>query len=287
MPKIRVKISYNNDADQAQEAREVAAKRLKQAAAPGERQTMEIPEHLQNWHNYIANQGRMAKEQVLDLWHHPENMIGPGPLGGPVLGIFAGPLAKRASQTMLQKAWHLESKGLPDREIFDKTGWFRGADNKWRFEIPDAEAKYLKDPDFGVNSMSTMKDVIDHPELYEQYPELADIWAKTSRKESGNLGSYSPDKYPRGEITLRKDLDDPRSTALHELQHAVQEKEGFDPGTNVSAAGTFEKYKNTMGEVEARNVEQRAKVPKKNLIFPRDTEDVPLSKQIPSPLDKE
>lgn len=45
-------------------------------------------------------------------------------------------------------------------------------------------------------------------------------------------------------------------TVLHEIQHAIQFTEGFAPGANSRADGKYG-YKNSLGEVEARDVESR------------------------------
>src|SRR5262249_17511373 len=71
------------------------------------------------------------------------------PFGGPAEGaaalgmkaIFGGPMAKTANLSLLRKARDMEAGASPTwtqgHTIFDETGWFRGADGKWRFEIPD------------------------------------------------------------------------------------------------------------------------------------------------------
>ena len=55
-----------------------------------------------------------------------------------------------------------------------------------------------------------------------------------------------------------KDLDsETLMTLLHEIQHAIQEIEGFNPGANKRDAGGFFNYQNTLGEIEARDTEDR------------------------------
>ena len=41
----------------------------------------------------------------------------------------------------MDKAKKLENTGENADEIFIKTGWFRGADNQWRYEIDNSEMK--------------------------------------------------------------------------------------------------------------------------------------------------
>jgi len=56
------------------------------------------------------------------------------------LGIFGGRLAKTADHAALAKAEEMAAAGAPREDIWNQTGWFQGADKKWRFEIPDDAA---------------------------------------------------------------------------------------------------------------------------------------------------
>jgi len=74
--------------------------------------------------------------------------------------------------------------------------------------------------------------VFEHPELLQAYPDLAKI--KVGKETSGNYrGMYNPQE---NTITTGGGLiggaDQSRSTMLHELQHAIQEKEGMAKGGN-------------------------------------------------------
>lgn len=73
---------------------------------------------------------------------------------------------------------------------------------------------------------------LEHPELYKAYPDLADVRVMQGTYNPSYLGSFSP-KYNVLEITEKGLNYDPRSTALHEMQHAIQEQEGFGVGGNV------------------------------------------------------
>ena len=44
----------------------------------------------------------------------------------------------------LEEAKQLEAKGWHQNRIFEKTGWIRGADKKWRYEISDNDAEITK-----------------------------------------------------------------------------------------------------------------------------------------------
>ena len=82
---------------------------------------------------------------------------------------------------------------------------------------------------------------------------------------SGNKGYYDPVKK---EIGLREIAD--KSTLMHEIQHAIQDIEGFAKGSNTND----KKYAFSHGEAEARNVQNRLNLNKKDRVYPHETFDV-------------
>ena len=82
---------------------------------------------------------------------------------------------------------------------------------------------------------------------------------------SGNKGYYDPVKK---EIGLREIAD--KSTLMHEIQHAIQDIEGFAKGSNTND----KKYILSHGEAEARNVQNRLDLNKKDRVYPHETFDV-------------
>ena len=58
---------------------------------------------------------------------------------------IGGLKAETADKTMLKKAMELENEGTDSEKIRKETGWFKGYDGKWRFEIDDAELKFKTD----------------------------------------------------------------------------------------------------------------------------------------------
>ena len=173
-----------------------------------------------------------------------------------------------------------------------------GAEGLPRFEINDSVATYnpqnLIERDFSGRRLNTvdwdmvnaypgrffptLDEVIDHPELFRQYPELANVNVviDTSLPQT-DLGYYHP------KINLiavsRNTADDSNlfaETLLHEIQHGVQKREGFDQGTNPDSAIVSRRqaseiaqfpyaeedlrylgYYGKSGEVESRNVGDR------------------------------
>jgi hypothetical protein len=121
----------------------------------------------------------------------------------------------------------------------------------------------------------TLGKLLDHPELYQAYPDLADLRVYP-RNDRGKGAHYSSAK-----DEIRVDLDiadkDFLSTLLHEVQHAVQEREDFAKGSNlvtafqellrqgfpedIAAQGAYHRYQAHAGEIEAAEVQRRLQVP--------------------------
>ena len=75
-----------------------------------------------------------------------------------------------------------------------------------------------------------------HPELYKAYPELERYVVQQGHYGGEGLhGSFDRQRVEVNSPAFRTP-DGPRSTATHELQHAVQDIEGFAPGGNADYA---------------------------------------------------
>jgi hypothetical protein len=117
--------------------------------------------------------------------------------------------------------------------------------------------------------------VINHPQLFKAYPDaqFIEVSFNPSESESGSpRGKFSPFLE---KITIRTDVlanaiergrgDDVSSLLriiLHETQHWIQEKEGFASGASPQSIG-MQRYRMAAGEIEARDVAQRAFMGKK------------------------
>ena len=120
-----------------------------------------------------------------------------------------------------------------------------------RAEISDAEMRLMKK----TSSNTYLSDLIEHPVLFNKYPELKDI---VVRFNEGSGASLVTTKKGIKYIRLGKDVseDDLPYTLIHEIQHWIQEKEGFSEGKNIIKSGP-EAYTKSAGEIEARDVEAR------------------------------
>jgi len=164
-------------------------------------------------------------------------MLGGGAVAGKSIGqfdptttrIFAGKRAYGMNEdemNRLAQAQDLFDAGAKNAEAFNKTGWFRGADGKLRFEIDDTASKVI-----GDEWSQTLGEFIDHPELFRLYPSLKDARVVIKEAQGGSLGSFNPST---GVLTIGKDTPEKmKSVALHEIQHAVQQMEDFTGGSTT------------------------------------------------------
>jgi hypothetical protein len=238
-----------------------------------------------------------------------------GPMGFAPVGIMAGVGAKTANQAALGQAQALEAKGTNPESIWQQTGWGKGPDGKWRFEIDDSGAKLrdysytpkegyqnarwdavlstgsadatkAMDPYVGMTKnqllteyqrtgnqivdaakggnrdeanrllqaragldqiLSAMRDrssggansYLSHGELGKAYPDVYNIHTRIdSDLPSGVLGQYQRANPGQGEQVVlgkRPIWGEDKSVMLHELQHVVQQREGFSSGGSAEA----------------------------------------------------
>ena len=192
--------------------------------------------------------------------------------GPPERFSYAGRDARNADLEALHEAERYEMQGVDAETIRQKTGWFRGADGKWRWEIDDSGAEtdtkwgFLRNPDAKrynelfekvyLNDTATAEDlnelqildknlkgvrksplyldeIVRHDKLFEAYPALRDVKVRFEANTGNKEGSYHPEE---NEFVLRTGLklepEKLKNTLIHEIQHAIQEQEGFARGTN-------------------------------------------------------
>ena len=219
---------------------------------------------------------------------------------------MGGLKAETADKSALEKAMELEKDGTDSEKIRKETGWFKGYDGKWRFEIDNSELEFKTDIEKNraaaielakmkvksaeleekiVNNTATkaeeneyynldekmieyrkgvkLSDVINHPKLFEAYPQLknVDVYYEIS---SVNRGVYSSN----GNVIMlnpMNTIDEQKEAIIHEIQHAIQGIENFANGSNLeywknlgySDEEAMAMYYNTAGEREARDVSAR------------------------------
>lgn len=188
------------------------------------------------------------------------------PLVSPAIaGMFIGKNSKVWDALKADEAQKMLAKGVDPKEVWKKTGTFKGVDGALRQEIDDNladiekthPAAYLSEMaqnSFNAKSLDEAKRIGDeynsqldqvrmfgsgdgvmpsmllHRNLYESYPELKKTRVKW---EGGDGGSFLPEQ---NTVTIGyrniADSNKTKSTTLHELQHAIQEREGWARGGN-------------------------------------------------------
>ena len=172
---------------------------------------------------------------------------------------FAGRKAKNSDISLLQKAQSMIEDGVDSETVRKETSWFKGYDNKWRFEIDDSKVtitqsdrKYLQE-----TSSTLLGYLIKHNELFKSYPQLRDIMVY-SKDINGDGDAYYDPKFKSITISSHSlnslSNNGLKSILIHEIQHAIQDIEGFTSGTNTD---DFAKYLNTAGEIEAYDTSDR------------------------------
>jgi hypothetical protein len=153
-------------------------------------------------------------------------------------GVFAGINALTADRQALAKAKEMLAQGVEPAKVWQETGWGRGADGKWRFEIDDSKAQFTNDAikELRNKNGKTQGAIFPHQNLAAAYPEYNDIWTV---KQVGDGAAYRGGQMGKTDmISLGipkrgvPDLSELKRTNLHELQHAIQEREGFARGAN-------------------------------------------------------
>nr|DAY12504.1 MAG TPA: Type I restriction enzyme [Caudoviricetes sp.] len=216
---------------------------------------------------------------------------------------FAGQKAYTADVGKFSEAEKLEKDGKTDKEIWEQTGWFKGKDGKWRFEIDDSQAELSiskedadkRASDTGFNAfMANVEDFLSHDSLFVAYPEIRNLAVFYDNRPMANGKPLRGAAYQseRKTITIGGGLrqDEMKSSLLHEIQHHIQRIEGYARGgspeifektdRDIKKDGysdeAKEMYKRLAGEVEARNVQFRREMgmAERGKSYPRATEDV-------------
>ena len=196
----------------------------------------------------------------------------------------------------LSVAREMEAEKKDAKAIKMATGWERGADGKWRYEIADMKefdrngnllyrkhhpdyARYIElqnkelknlfeegeeltdkereeyealskkyeSDTFGgekLDNNHTLEAYVDAPELFKAYPELKNVGLRFENTGGNEIASYryissvfDVDKDDVGEIVVNTGkvskntrTREVKSAVLHEMQHAIQEIEGFAGG---------------------------------------------------------
>ncbi len=81
------------------------------------------------------NNKRLVNSSINSISRNSEN-------DNNILNSYAGRRAAEANLEELENAEKMEKEGKSFEEIFKRTGWFRGIDNRWRYEIDDSKMTF-------------------------------------------------------------------------------------------------------------------------------------------------
>lgn len=163
--------------------------------------------------------------------------------------MFGGEMGAAEADKAEEKTYRMDNlkvaeemeRGKKDAKAIKlATGWERGADGRWRYEMPDAKIKDMKDIGGGnivkrfdddmLWNDGKLTDVIDAPGLFEAYPQLKDVRIDTDAimNDMPSNGVYNA---KTNTITIHADeLKYMNSILNHEIQHAIQYIDGFTKG---------------------------------------------------------
>ena len=193
---------------------------------------------------------------------------------------FAGESAFTADLDALNTAKQMLSEGVAEETVRQQTGWFKGMDGKWRWEIDDSQMEYRRDGDALFSQIhpeyarheelmelllsgdiaageeqelrqlheiwgtergrlrertdrggATLQNILKHDALFEAYPELRGVKVVFRDLPAGTHGQFSE---RTNTITLSNAVRKAgRNTLLHEIQHVIQNTEGFAYGAST------------------------------------------------------
>ncbi len=114
------------------------------------------------------------------------------------------------------------------------------ATQKTMKEIDDANAKVVngtwgtsEDMKFGNSTVAKLDEILKHKELFKQYPELKDTIVHLKPDMQGASFDAPANRIIVGYDTKTKNIN--KSSLLHEIQHAIQNKEGWAKGGSPDA----------------------------------------------------
>ena len=255
--------------------------------------------------------GEISEEDFdagLDAVLEQEGLLGEEMLDSGDRYSFGGENAREADLEALDRAREMARQDVAADMIFRETGWYQGADGKWRFEIDDSNMRYERRGDLGFRARNAdydryrqltnkaerfmlgqsmewltdgeqaeltdlqrtygetfrqegrispealpttrLEDYLDHEELYRQYPQLRDATLLFDDLPGPTRGQFDRQ---RNAITLDESLRNaPEDTLVHEIQHAIQQAEGFAGGASPEYWEQVQRGNNAVGAYDRR-----------------------------------
>jgi len=177
-------------------------------------------------------------------------------------------LSKNVKQ-FLSDAKSLEKNGTNPKTIFMQTGWEKGTDGKWKYDMQEGKIEFKQ------TENGNLEDVLDYQELFDKYPAARKINIVFNNNMPYS-GLFSAEKN-RIQINNSEGLTESKLTLLHEIQHWVQNKEGFSTGGNQNTVKNFiqEQIKKTTD-----NKVKKAVIAFKDLLLKRKPDNAKVNEQL-------
>lgn len=206
--------------------------------------SLAIPKGLQDLYNTIDKiyKGEIDPEspEAIQASMNAAMMVGTGGVatsgavgGAGTMGMFIGKNAATFDKAAAEEALQMAKAGFNAKDILKQTGvrrWKSGA----RQEIDDSSAAFSKDYLDLPFASTKLNSMIDHPELFKAYPDLKNLRVIVRDDlPAGNAGM----NFSRNEAYIsKKDVDSRTiSPLLHEIQHWIQNNEGWQAGANIES----------------------------------------------------
>ncbi len=164
----------------------------------------------------------------------------------PALGVVIGTKAKNAEmQKLIKDITDMKNVGhiQPDiNKYIEKThgAWKDPTTQRYMMELDDSIANFLPNTAFteaidkGYLGKKRLEEIFDHPKLFEAYPALKNLevtFVGTRNSSGDNSGSFGTGASSKPTISIHgNSLEEARRTLLHEVQHFIQEAEGWPRG---------------------------------------------------------
>lgn len=155
----------------------------------------------------------------------------------------------------LNRAKQMQKTGTDNENIRQNTGWFQDRNGDWKFEISDKNMKIKDNIQLKENTNYKLGDIIEHNTLFTMYPNFKNI--DINFKDLKNVNGFYDKK--QKSITINNKIINSginlEKTIIHELQHSIQNEEGFENGTTSRLSR--KRYYENLGEIEATDTAQR------------------------------
>ena len=150
-------------------------------------------------------------------------------------------------------ALNLANKNVNNEDIRKQTGWFQDKNGDWKYEFSD-EKMSLKNIKLDAEKSYKLEDILNHNDLFTLYPELRNYDVVFDNIKTGGIFKKNDNKIilNKNKINNKVSIE---GTLIHEIQHAIQNIEGFENGTNSILSKKA--YYENLGEIEADDTKRR------------------------------